>query len=92
MNCPGSTPRTISDCFLASTTRQIPRRVYRGVYGDIQGVWANLAVNLANAVNDRYEVYQCSACGAEVVFAQWQNREGETCRRRIWDSVRGAQK
>jgi hypothetical protein len=91
-NCPGSTPWEIQECFLARTARKMPYRVSRDIYGYVQGVLPNLLVEVAKALNDRYEIYQCSACGAEVAFELWLNRDGETNRRRIWDSVRGAQK
>ena len=82
----------IQECYLASTTRRMPGRVSHDVHGDVHGFWPNLIVSVADALNDRYEVYQCPACGAEVVFERWQNRDGEVCRRRIWDSVHGAQR
>lgn len=80
--CPGSTSFVIQECFLAHTSRRLPRRVLGGhMLGAIGEGVKTFAESLLSI---RYDIYQCPACGEEVVFMRSEGSDG--CRR-IWDSL-----
>ena len=88
-NCPGSTAFSNQRCYLSRTTTSLPGIVPRGGFwvGVLVGAGEGIAAGVGMPL--RYETYECAACGAQVVFALWTNRQGPVCRR-VWDSVNGS--